>query len=70
MKSRKVRLGILGLGTALGISAVALAAAQNQNGETIGQHFLFQASALPPPYATPADAERSKKAEDPNLGKL
>ena len=28
------------------------------------------ASNLPPPYATPADAQRSKKAEDPNLGKL
>src|SRR5438067_898417 len=68
MKTRHIHLSLLALGTALSVSAVAFA--QNMNGETVGQHFVIQASALPPPFATPADAERSKKAEDPNTGKL
>src|SRR6185295_12437588 len=69
MKARHISLTILA-GSTAAISFAALAAAQNQNGETVGQHFLYQASMLPAPYATPASAQRSTKAEDPNLGEL
>jgi glucose/arabinose dehydrogenase len=62
-------MGTLAAGAAVWAGA-ALAQADNQNHETVGQHFQFLASNLPQPYATPADAQRSKKAEDPNLGKL
>jgi glucose/arabinose dehydrogenase len=62
-------MGSLAAGAAVWAGA-AIAQADNQNHEAVGQHFQFLASNLPPPYATPADAERSKKAEDPNLGKL
>ena len=60
---------------ALGVLALAGAAlgqnqAPNQNGETVGQKFQFLASNLAPPFATPATARRSAKAEDPNTGKL
>jgi glucose/arabinose dehydrogenase len=68
MTKTTVILGILLSGAAA--AAYAAATAANMNGETVGQHFLFQASMLAQPYATPASAERSKKAEDPNLGKL
>jgi glucose/arabinose dehydrogenase len=61
-------VGTLALGAA--IWAGAAIAQNNQNREAVGQHFQFLASNLPPPYATPADAQRSTKAEDPNLGKL
>jgi glucose/arabinose dehydrogenase len=74
MKKHYLALGILASGAALGALAITAATAQNNarnmNGETVGQHFLFQASAIAQPYATPATAQRSKKAEDPNLGKL
>src|SRR6185295_20101059 len=61
-------VGLLALG---GVAWGGVAIAQNNmNGETVGQHFQFLASNLPPPYATPASAQRSTKAEDPNLGKL
>jgi glucose/arabinose dehydrogenase len=62
-------IGTLAAGAAVWAGA-AIAQANNPNHETVGQHFQFMASNLPPPYATPADAQRSKKAEDPNLGKL
>jgi glucose/arabinose dehydrogenase len=62
-------MGTLAAGAAVWAGA-AIAQANNPNHETVGQHFQFMASNLPPPYATPADAQRSKKAEDPNLGKL
>jgi glucose/arabinose dehydrogenase len=62
-------MGALAVGAAAW-TGTAIAQSDNQNHETIGQHFQFLASNLPPPYATPADAERSKKAEDPNVGKL
>ncbi|HEX3486711.1 MAG TPA: PQQ-dependent sugar dehydrogenase [Micropepsaceae bacterium] len=62
-------MGTLAVGVAVWAGA-AIAQSENQNHETIGQHFQFMASNLPPPFATPADAERSKKAQDPDLGKL
>jgi glucose/arabinose dehydrogenase len=55
---------------ALAVTAAVAQNAQNMNGETVGQHFLYQASAIAQPYATPAEARRSAKAEDPNAGKL
>ena len=59
------------MSAAFGTLLIAGAAiAQNQNGEAVGQKFQFLASNLPAPYATPATASRSTKAEDPNLGKL
>ena len=61
-------MGILAVGAA--IWAGGAIAQNNQNHENIGQHFQFMASNLPPPYATPASAERSTKAQDPDLGKL
>jgi glucose/arabinose dehydrogenase len=66
---------VYGIVGTLAVSAAAwagsaIAQSDNQNHETVGQHFQFMASNLPAPYATPADAQRSKKAEDPNLGKL
>src|SRR5215472_2081258 len=61
-------VGTLAFGAA--IWAGAAIAQNNQNHEAVGQHFQFLASNLPPPYATPADAERSTKSEDPNIGKL
>jgi glucose/arabinose dehydrogenase len=61
-------MGTLALGAA--IWAGAAIAQNNQNHETVGQHFQFMASNLPPPFATPATAQRSTKSEDPNLGKL
>jgi glucose/arabinose dehydrogenase len=69
MERRKLGLAFLATSAIL-LPLIAVAAAQNQNGETVGQHFLFQVNAIPQPYATPADAERSKKVEDPNIGKL
>ena len=62
-------VGTLAVGAAAW-AGTAIAQSDNQNHETVGQHFQFMASNLPAPYATPADAQRSKKAEDPNLGKL
>ena len=61
-------VGTLALGAA--VWAGAAIAQNNQNREAVGQHFQFLASNLPAPYATPASAQRSTKAEDPNLGKL
>ncbi len=61
-------MGILAAGAA--IWAGGAIAQNNQNHENIGQHFQFMASNLPPPYATPASAERSTKAQDPDLGRL
>src|ERR1700693_2426048 len=61
-------VGILAVGAA--IWAGGAIAQNNQNHENVGQHFQFMASNLPPPYATPASAQRSTKAEDPDLGKL
>jgi glucose/arabinose dehydrogenase len=62
-------LGTLVAGAAVWAGS-AIAQNDNQNHESIGQHFQFMASNIPPPYATPADAQRSKKAQDPDLGKL
>jgi glucose/arabinose dehydrogenase len=63
--------GFVGLVALSGAAFGGVAIAQNNmNQETIGQHFQFLASNLPAPYATPASAQRSTKAEDPNLGKL
>jgi len=61
-------VGILAAGAA--IWAGGAIAQNNQNRENVGQHFQFMASNLPPPFATPASAERSTKAQDPDLGKL
>ena len=61
-------VGILAVGAA--IWAGSAIAQNNQNHENIGQHFQFMASNLPPPFATPASAERSTKAQDPDLGRL
>src|ERR1700733_13149410 len=69
MNKMYAAMGSLVAGAAVWTGA-AIAQADNQNHETVGQHFQFMASNLPPPYATPADAQRSKKAEDPNLGRL
>ena len=60
------------------IAAVAASAAvlgiawaqDNMNHETIGQHFQFLASNMPPPFATPASAERSVKAQPADPAKL
>jgi glucose/arabinose dehydrogenase len=69
MKKRHGALGILALGCAF--AAVAAIAQTTPNpGETVGQHFQFSANALPAPYATPASAERSTKAENPSEAKL
>ena len=62
-------LGTLGFGAAVW-AGTAIAQSDNQNHESIGQHFQFMASNIPPPYATPASAQRSTKAQDPDLGKL
>ena len=73
MKTRVGRLASLALGAAVGTALIAVvghAQQQNMNGETVGQHFQFLASALPPPYATPASAQRSKQAEPPSEAKL
>jgi glucose/arabinose dehydrogenase len=68
MKKRHGALGILALGCAF---AAATAVAQTPNpGETVGEHFQFLASNLAPPFATPASAERSTKAENPSEAKL
>jgi glucose/arabinose dehydrogenase len=61
-------VGILAVGAA--VWAGGAIAQNNQNHENVGQHFQFMASNLPPPFATPASAERSTKAQDPDLGKL
>src|SRR5258707_5886886 len=61
-------MGILAVGAA--VLAGAAIAQNNQNHENIGQHFQFMASNLPPPFATPASAERSTQPQDPDLGKL
>jgi glucose/arabinose dehydrogenase len=61
-------VGTLAVGAA--IWAGGAIAQNNQNHESVGQHFQFMASNLPPPFATPASAERSTKSEDPDLGKL
>ena len=58
---------------ALGVAAAALGIAwaqDNMNHETVGQHFTVVASAMPPPFATPASAERSVKAQTPDPAKL
>src|SRR5258706_284630 len=71
MKTRIGRLATLALGAAFGTAVLAVVShAQNTNRETVGQHFLFQASAIPAPYATPASAQRSTKAEAPSEAKL
>ena len=52
-------------------AALGLAWAQdNPNHESVGQHFMVVASNLPPPYATPASAERSVKAQPADPGRL
>jgi len=68
MRAIHAVLGALAAGAT--ILSVAAIAQDNQNHEAVGQHFQFLASNMPPPFATPASAERSVKAEDPNLGKL
>jgi glucose/arabinose dehydrogenase len=70
MKTRNFVPAMLLLGASLTILVAGGASAQNMNGETVGQKFLFQASAIAEPFATPATARRSAKSEDPNLGKL
>ncbi len=45
-------------------------AQNNPNHETVGQHFMVVASNLPPPFATPASAERSVKAQPADPSKL
>src|SRR5438270_11439526 len=58
----KLAVALLG-GVAATAAVLGLAWAQdNPNHETIGQHFMVVASNLPPPFATPASAERAKKA--------
>lgn len=56
------------------IAAVAVLgfawAQDNPNHETVGEHFTYLASNLPPPYATPASAERSVKVQPPDPAKL
>jgi glucose/arabinose dehydrogenase len=50
--------------------SIGVAMAENQNHEAVGQHFQFLASDMPPPYATPAAAERSRgvpRPPDPTL---
>jgi len=61
-------VGTLALGAA--ICAGSALAQNNPNNETIGQRFQFMASNLPPPYATPATASRSTKAQGPEEQKL
>src|SRR5437868_651497 len=63
MKKKHGALGILALGGAF--AAVAAIAQTPNPGEAVGQHFQFLASNLAPPYATPASAERSTKAQEP-----
>jgi len=72
MKTRAGRLASLALGATLGTALVAVVghAQQNMNGETVGQHFQFLASAIPAPFATPASAQRSTKAAPPQEQKL
>jgi glucose/arabinose dehydrogenase len=58
---------------ALTAAAVVLGyawAQNNPNRETVGQHFMVLASNLPPPFATPASAERSVKAQAADPSKL
>jgi glucose/arabinose dehydrogenase len=45
-------------------------AQDNMNHETVGQHFMVLASNLPPPFATPASAERSVKAQPADPAKM
>src|SRR5207302_524926 len=68
MRKAYAIVGILAAGAV--IWAGGAIAQNNQNNENIGQHFQFLASNLPLPYATPASAERSTKAQDPDLGRL
>jgi len=71
MKTHVGRLATLALGAALGTAVIAVVGhAQNMNKETVSQHFQFVASAIPAPYATPASAQRSTKAEAPSEAKL
>jgi glucose/arabinose dehydrogenase len=70
MKTRNFVSVMLLAGASLPILAGFASAAQNMNGETVGQKFLFQASAIAEPFATPATARRAAKSEDPNIGKL
>src|SRR6185503_7770538 len=74
MKTGVGRLATLALGAAFGTALVAVVGhaqnAQNMNGETVGQHFQYLASALPAPYATPATAQRSTKAAAPQEQRL
>ncbi len=63
MNKKHGALGILALGCAF--AAVAAIAQTPNPGEAVGQHFQFLASNLAPPYATPASAERSTKAQEP-----
>ncbi len=69
MKKIHGAIGTLALGAAAW-AGTAIAQNDNMNHESVGQHFQFLASNLPPPFATPASAERSTKAQDPDLGKL
>ena len=56
---------------AASIAVLGFAWAQdNLNHETVGQHFTYIASNLPPPYATPASAERSVKVQPADPAKL
>jgi glucose/arabinose dehydrogenase len=70
MKTRNFVTALLFTGTSAAILAAFAVSAQTMSGETVGQKFLFQASAIAQPFATPATARRSSKAEDPNVGKL
>ncbi len=68
------RMGALAAGAAICTLIVGAAVGQNQaqnrNGETVGQKFQILASAMPAPYATPAEARRATKAEAPAEQKL
>jgi glucose/arabinose dehydrogenase len=69
MNKKHGALGILALGCAFAAVAAIAQTAPNP-GEIVGQHFQFLASNLAPPYATPASAERSTRAEAPSEAKL
>ncbi len=66
-----MRPAVAVFGLAATAAVVGFAWAQdNPNHESVGQHFMVVASNLPPPFATPATAERSVKAQTPDPGKL
>ncbi len=67
MKKSAITFGAL----AASIAVLGYAWAQNNpNHETVGEHFMVMASNLPPPFATPASAERSVKAQPADPSKL